>query len=103
LSSGVKLKLLAKDDEHLSNIRLNLFPINVFAEDNFSEKDLDNGDILCDNNCYYESALSIIKDNKIYSSKAALDKGIEKHEKEKTINNPTFFQEINYFKIFKYD
>lgn len=103
LSSGVKLKLLAKDDEQISNIRLNLFPTNVFPEDNLSEKDLDNQDILCDNTCYYESALSIIKDNKIYSSKAALDKGIEKHEKEKIINDPTFFEEINYFKIFKHD
>ena len=103
LSTGIKLKLFANPSDDLSKIRLNLFPNNVFPEDYLDKKDLDNPSILCDNTCYYESSISLIKDNKIYPCKAALDAGIEKQDKQLILDNETFYQEIDYFKIYKYD
>ena len=103
ISSGIKIKLICKDLNTISNIRLNLFPHNVFDDENLSEKDLDNPGLLCDNNCYYESSISIIKDNKIFPCKIALDKGFEKQSFQPTINEAEFFRDIEYFKIFKDD
>lgn len=102
ISTGIKFKLLYTG-ENISSIRLKFFHQNIYQHEKLSKKDLDNPEELCDNCTYYESSLNIIKDNKIYPCKSALDLGIEKQSIDKIINNEVFYQEIDYYKIFKND
>lgn len=102
ISTGIKHKLLYTG-KNISSIRLKFFHQNIYQHEKLSNKDLDNVGELCDNCTYYESSLNIIKQGKIYPCKAALDLGIEKQDVDKIINNKNFYQEIDYFKIFKND
>ena len=102
ISTGIKLKFLYTGED-ISSIRLKFFHQNIYQDEILSKKDLDNPAELCDNYTYYESSLNIIKDGKIYPSKAAMELGIEKQDGGKIIDNQDFYQEIDYFKIYKND
>jgi hypothetical protein len=106
ISTGVKLKLLYIGED-ISSIRLKFFHQNIYKDQELSKKDLDNPDNLCHNYTYYESSLNIIRGDKIYPSKAAMDLELEKQCNttflQKIIDNRSFYQEIDYFKIYKND
>ena len=76
ISTGIKLKLLYTGED-ISSIRLKFFHQNIHQDQKLSKKDLDNPDNLCHNYTYYESSLNLIKGDKIYPSKAAMDLGLE--------------------------
>jgi len=102
ITTGIKLKLLYKGED-ISSIRLKFFHQNIYQDQEISKKDLDNSDDLCHNYTYYESSLNLIKGDKIYPCKAAMDLGLEKSDDQKIIDNKDFYQEIDYFKIYKND
>tara|TARA_B100002019_G_scaffold71248_1_gene61436 strand:+ start:31039 stop:32202 length:1164 start_codon:yes stop_codon:yes gene_type:complete len=100
-ATGINLAINYTGSSNISDVRLDLFPLNIKEQEYTTKKDLDNSSILCDNS-YFKSSLMIISDNKFYSCKAYLDQGIEKSDVEKVIDSPEFYKEIEFFKIFNY-
>lgn len=100
-STGINLAINYIGSSNISDVRLDLFPLNIKEQEYTTKKDLDNSSILCDNS-YFKSSLMIISNNKFYSCKAYLDRGAEKSDAEKVIDSPEFYKEIEFFKIFNY-
>ena len=100
-ATGINLAINYIGSSNISDVRLDLFPLNIKEQEYTTKKDLDNSSILCDNS-YFKSSLMIISDNKFYSCKDYLDRGAEKSDAEKVIDSPEFYKEIEFFKIFNY-
>jgi hypothetical protein len=101
-STGINMAINYIGSENISDVRLNLFPLSIQEQEYTTKKDLDNPELLCDNS-YFKSSLVIMSENKFYSCKAYLDKGLERASAEKTIDSELFYREIEFFKIFNYD
>ena len=66
------------------------------------KKDLDNAEKICDNT-HYKSSKTIISNNQLYPSRAAMLKNIPKKNDEQEaqiIDSPEFWEDINFFYIF---
>ena len=68
-----------------------------------TKKDLDFYKDICDNTYYYSNKV-LMSEGKNYSSKAALEEGIEREEGkyEKVIDSPSFWEEVEHFNIYRY-
>lgn len=99
---GKKIQIFYYGKRNISDVRLELFEEQVNEPFRLSKKDLDNPTKLCDNS-YFKSSLKILSENKIYPCKAYLDRNIESSEKQKVIDCPEYYNEIEYFKIYNHD
>ncbi len=98
---GAKCLLSYRDEETISDIRVKFFSSNIHHEEPGSKKDLDNWSKICDTT-HYKSSLTLLSNNKIYPSKAALDLNLEKQEEQFIIDKPEFYKESGFFKIYNY-
>jgi hypothetical protein len=100
-STGIKMSITYTGLENINDVRLRLFPINIYEDTYNKKKDLDKPSLLCDNS-YFKSSLLLVSNNKTYSSKASLDLNIEKSNLEKVIDSEDFYKELEFFKIYNY-
>jgi hypothetical protein len=99
---GIELKVIADEEEHLEEIRLNLLEWQVEIEDKKSKKDVDNNSNMCDNTRYISSKIMLSKGKK-YASKAAWKRDIDMTDNQANIiDNPDFWDEVDHFRIFNY-
>lgn len=100
-STGIKMSITYTGSESINDVRLRLFPINIYEDTYNKKKDLDKPSLLCDNS-YFKSSLLLVSNNKTYSSKASLDLNIEKSNLESVIDSEDFYKELEFFKIYNY-
>ena len=97
--TGKPLSFFCSDPEEIDEVQLMFLDCGVTLPPQGIKKDLDFDLSLCDN-AFYKTSKMILSDNKIYSSLAYLEKGIEFSEEENIIDSPLFWKEIEYFKLY---
>ena len=100
---GIPIRLTCRNKENISSIRLKYFDWNINQYKIINKKDLDFYKDICDNTYYYSNKV-LMSEGKNYSSKAALEEGIEREEGkyEKVIDSPSFWEEVEHFNIYRY-
>jgi len=98
---AIPMQLYYPHKDTIPDIRVKFFGHNIHLDEEGSKKDLDFSSEICDTSCY-KSSLNLYSNNKLYPCKAALDLGIEKKEEQFIINNPAFYKEIEFFKIYNH-
>ena len=96
---GYQTYLFTEDKENISDIRLKLIDWDVNLNETKTKKDLDKSEEICDNTCF-KSSKTMTSKNKHYSSSASWKAGVEKHEDERIIDSPEFWEELDYFRIY---
>jgi hypothetical protein len=94
---GIPLKLITKDSENLSKLRINFFDWEVFLITPRSKKDIDNHEKIC-NNTKYKSSQILVSNNKIYRSKAAWKQNLI--DQDTMIDSPDFWEESESFMLY---
>lgn len=94
---GIPLKLITKDSENLSKLRINFFDWEVFLITPRSKKDIDNHEKIC-NNTKYKSSQILVSNNKIYRSKAAWKQNLI--DQDTIIDSPDFWEESESFMLY---
>lgn len=101
-SLNIKYSLICRDKSKLSSIRFKFFEWTVEEYKKYTKKDLDFSEEVCDNTFYHSNKI-LISNSKEYSSKAALDAGIERTKgDQKIIDNDTFWEEVEHINIYNY-
>jgi hypothetical protein len=98
-SGGYNLFLFTKDESKVKDLRLKFIDWDINLITPSSKKDLDNHDKICDNT-YFKSSKTMTSKNKHYSSIASWRQGVEKSDKEPVIDDPEFWTELDYFRIY---
>ena len=96
---GRPLSLILGRDAEPSLTRNKFFDLKVETEEIKVKKDLDICDKICDTT-RYKSSKMIFSKGKQYSSKAALQENSPTHDDEKIIDNPSFWEESQYMKLY---
>ncbi|MBL69588.1 MAG: hypothetical protein CMO74_14300 [Verrucomicrobiales bacterium] len=98
---AIKTVLYHNNKETITEARIKFFGENIYPNEPETKKDLDFPDKIC-NNSFYQSSLNLFSKDKIYPCKAALDRQIEKQSEHKIIDDPEFYRESEFFKIYNY-
>lgn len=100
---NIPVRLTCRDKKNISKIRLKYFDWNINQYKIINKKDLDFHKDICDNTYYYSNKI-LMSEGKNYSSKAALEEGLEREEGkyEKVIDSPSFWEEVEHFNIYRY-
>ena len=98
---AIKTVLYHNNKETITEARIKFFGENIYPNEPETKKDLDFSDKIC-NNSSYQSSLNLFSKDKIYPCKAALDRQIEKQSEHKIIDDPEFYRESEFFKIYNY-
>jgi hypothetical protein len=101
-SLGKPLSLILKDGADASLTRSKFFDFNIDEELKKEKKDLDFCSKICDTT-RYKSSKVIFSKGKKYSSRAAFLSGISAHENELIIDDPYFWAESQYMKLYNID
>jgi hypothetical protein len=96
---GLKVMLIAKKSANMSDTRLHLLDWIIEEEISVDKKSLDNHQEICDTT-RYKSCKMLFSENKKYSSKSAWLSQVESHEDQMIIDNPDFWNESDYFKLY---
>lgn len=99
---NIEYSLISRSKKDIDDIRFNFFDFVVTEHKAFTKKDIDFSSEIC-HNTYYHSKKTLISKNKHYSSKAYWKNDIEKsEEKEKLIDCPEMWEEIDHLYIYNY-
>lgn len=100
---NIPIRMSCRDEKNISKIRLKYFDWNINSYVLKRKKDLDFYKDICDNTFYYSNKL-LMSDNKMYSSKASWEKGIELKDGvyEPIIDSDSFWEEFEHFNIYRY-
>lgn len=101
-STGINTAITYTGSKNISDIRVDLFGLNIYSEEFSTKKDLDNIDYICDNS-YFKSSLTVMSKNKKYPCKHFLDMGIEVSDKQTILDHEDFYKELEFYKIYNYD
>lgn len=94
------LKLFTKSKENLPRLRAKFIDWDIELYKTKTKKDLDNSEKICDTS-RYKSAKTFMASGKRYSCKAAWEKQNEFSGKpEKIIEEDSFWEDVNFFRIF---
>ncbi len=96
------LSLILSQGADPSSTKYKFFDMKVETESKKTKKDLDIADKICDTT-RYKSSKMIFSKNKQYSSKAAFQKGIPTTDDQKIIDDPVFWEESQYMKLYNID
>ena len=96
------LSLILDQDADASATRYKFFDTKVEEEVKKTKKDLDIADKICDTT-RYKSSKMIFSKGKQYSCKAALQQDIPTSEDQKVIDDPVFWEESQYMKLYNID
>tara|TARA_B100000214_G_C23956034_1_gene622882 strand:+ start:516 stop:1745 length:1230 start_codon:yes stop_codon:yes gene_type:complete len=101
-SLGKNLDIFCEDPDLIKSLQLKYLNYGITLGEQGDKKNLDFTSSLCDND-YYNSSKILLSENKVYSSKASLDLGIERNSlsPEKIIDSKVFWKEHKHFKIYK--
>jgi hypothetical protein len=100
-SINAKASLSYEDEATISDMRIKFFGLNIAGASRGSKKRLDFPAKICDTTLY-KSSLMLFSNGKIYPCKAALDRGKESKTEQTTIEDPSFYQQSKYFKIYNH-
>jgi hypothetical protein len=98
---NAKTDLRYEDEKTISDIRIKFFNSNIAGPNGETKKDLDFPGKICDTS-FYKSSLLLFSENKVYPSKAGLDKKEELGDEQRIIEDPSFYKQQKYFKIYNY-
>ena len=101
-SIGISTAITYTGSKNISDIRVDLFGLNIYSEEFSTKKDLDNADYIFDNS-YFKSSLTVMSKNKKYPSKHFFEMGIEVSDKQKILDHEDFYKELEFYKIYNYD
>ena len=96
---GINVSLIAKRSANLSETRFKLLDWIVEEEISQDKNSLDNSAKICDTT-RYKSCKMLFSKNKKYSSRAAWSAQVECHEDQLIIDEPAFWNEADYFKLY---
>lgn len=96
---GINVSLVGKRSCDLSATRFKLLDWIVEEEISQDKNSLDNSEEICDTT-RYKSCKMLFSKNKKYSSKAAWLSQVESHEDQLIIDEPAFWNEADYFKLY---
>lgn len=100
-SLAITTVLYYSKEETIAEARIKFFGENIYLNEQETKKDLDFPEKIC-NNSRYQSSLNLFSKDKIYPCKAALDRQIEKESEYRIIDDPEFYRESEFFKIYNY-
>ena len=96
---GINVSLIAKRSANLSETRFKLLDWIVEEEISQDKNSLDNSAKICDTT-RYKSCKMLFSKNKKYSSRSAWSAQVECHEDQLIIDEPAFWNEADYFKLY---
>ena len=100
-SLGIKLILIAENNENWGMLAEKFFDFGLDKEDTFGKKDIDNSDQM-NEDCVFSSEKIVISDGKIYASKLSWKNDQPKVDRySKVVDHPDFWEEAEHFYILK--
>lgn len=100
-SLGIKLILIADNNENWGMLAEKFFDFGLDKEDTFGKKDIENSDQM-NEECLFSSEKIVISDGKIYASKLSWKNDQPKVDRySKVVDHPDFWEEAEHFYILK--
>jgi hypothetical protein len=97
--NGFNLSLILDKSANLAQTRLRFFDFEVAEESKKKKKDLDNVEKICDTTRYKSSKQIFSKEGQ-FSSKSSYDKKTKTHDDQLIIDEDSFWEDSEYFKLY---